>query len=232
MSNYKLTELFPHIDDEIIHYAYIESDGNLEKSINLLLQMIKDTKYDDENLSKINFEIQAIEKKFLNKTEETEEMEEKDNEKEVIKGIIEQNDRQIAQELHDEILCRTIQDILQVDYNNNQEQIQNKKKSKKNKENIMKKFSKKFKELFSKMSCSCYSDVNHRRGYSNIENNLLDEEPVREYNINSYIDEMPNSEENQNSPRSISPSEITLIENEPIEIQDISKQTSLSEINI
>ena len=43
---------------------------------------------------------------------------------------------------------------------------------------------------------------------------------------------MPNSEENQNSPRSISPSEITLIENEPIEIQDVSKQTSLSEINI
>ncbi len=101
MSNYKLTELFPHIDDEIIHYAYIESGGNLEKSINLLLQMIKDTKYDEENLSKINFEIQAIEKNFLNKTEE---IEEKDNEKEVIKEIIEQNDRQIAQELHDEIL--------------------------------------------------------------------------------------------------------------------------------
>ena len=44
MSNYKLTELFPHIDDEIIGYVYAQAGGDLEKSINLLLQMVKDSR--------------------------------------------------------------------------------------------------------------------------------------------------------------------------------------------
>ena len=65
MSNYKLTELFPHIDDEIIEYVYAQAGGDLEKSINLLLQMVKDSRTninkDEEDLTKINAEIQRLE---------------------------------------------------------------------------------------------------------------------------------------------------------------------------
>jgi len=225
MSNYKLTELFPYIDDEVIGYVYAQAGGNLEKSINLLLQMVKDSRTninnDEEDLTKINAEIQRL--------EEENNIEEKTDEKEVIK----KNDRQIAQELHDEILSRTIQDIIMFDYENNQEQELQKKVKKqkiKNKDGFMKKFGKKFSELFSKMSCACYNNTN-RQGYSNMEEHL-DENSQQDYNIQSYMNDMPNSDSSQQSPESVSPDDIRLFEIEPIEIQDNQKQNSLSEINI
>jgi hypothetical protein len=225
MSNYKLTELFPHIDDEVIGYVYAQAGGNLEKSINLLLQMVKDSRThinnEEEDLTKINAEIQRL--------EEENNIEEKTDEKEVIK----KNDRQIAEELHDEILSRTIQDIIMFDYENNQEQELQKKVKKqkiKNKDGFMKKFGKKFSELFSKMSCACYSDIN-RQGYSNMEDHL-DKNSQQDYNIQSYMNDMPNSDSSQQSPESVSPDDIRLFEIEPIEIQDNQKQNSLSEINI
>ena len=219
MSNYQLTELFPHIDNEIISYVYKQADGDIEKSINLLLKIIKDTN-DKKDLEKINAEIQRIEEN----SKKEDNIEEKIDDNKMIKEITEQHDRQIAQELHDEILSRTIQDIMMFDHEN-QQKLENKKSSKKekNKVNFMTKFGKKFKELFSKMSCSCYSDINHPSRYHNMEDNLLDNIPEQEYNINSYIDDMPNSDDSKNSPRSISPTDIMLIENEPIEIRDISK---------
>ena len=170
-----------------------------------------------EDLTKINAEIQRLEG------------EEKTDEKEIIK----KNDRQIAQELHDEILSRTIQDIIMFDYENNQEQELQKevKKQKfKNKDGFMKKFGKKFSELFSKMSCVCYSDTN-RQNYSNMEDHL-DENSQQDSNIQSYMNDMPNSDSSQQSPESVSSDDIRLFEIEPIEIQDNQKQNSLSEINI
>ena len=40
MTTYTLTEMFPNIDESVIRYVYTETNGNLEKSINLILEMI------------------------------------------------------------------------------------------------------------------------------------------------------------------------------------------------
>lgn len=121
------------------------------------------------------------------------------------------------------------------DYQNNQEELENNKKSKeniKNKESFMNKFGKKFSELFSKISCGCYSNVSHQ-GYQNMDNRLIEENSSLKYNIDSHIDEIPDdsdeisddSEENQDSPRPIYTDDVILVENHR-------KQDSLSEINI
>ena len=94
--------------------------------------------------------------------------------KEQFEEKTENNNLSAAQTLSDEILAKTIQDMIMFDYINNDnssdDQNREKKKSKKkiikNKKNFMKKFGKKFKDIFSKFTCSacaCASAENIQR---------------------------------------------------------------------
>ena len=102
MSNYNLTEIFPEIDESILGYVYVETNGNLEKSINLLLQMIKNSKNNVSNQPTI---VTIDTNNIINK----EQFEEK----------TENNNLSAAQTLSDEILAKTIQDMIMFDYINN-----------------------------------------------------------------------------------------------------------------
>ena len=56
MSTYSLTEIFPNIDESVIRYVYMETEGNLERSINLILEMIKKSDINNYNKNKLPIE--------------------------------------------------------------------------------------------------------------------------------------------------------------------------------
>ena len=179
MSNYNLTEIFPEIDESILGYVYVETNGNLEKSINLLLQMIQDSKNNVSNEPTIVTNHIKNKEQFEEKTENN-------------------NDLFTAQTLSDEILAKTIQDMIMFDYINNdnssddqnREKTKSKKKIIKNKKNFMKKFGKKFKDIFSKFTCnSCTSAENIQHD----EYKLLDMDKNLDNNvqIESIYDDFP-----------------------------------------
>ena len=132
MSTYSLTEIFPNIDESVIRYVYMETEGNLERSINLILEMIK--KSDISNYQKNQLPIKTT---ITNQNTNEKKDDENTN----------QNDEIIAKTLNDEILARTIQDIIMFDYINNNEKNetssskQQKKEVFKNKKNQNKGFS-------------------------------------------------------------------------------------------
>ena len=134
MTTYTLTEMFPNIDESVIRYVYTETNGNLEKSINLILEMINKSdisNYVMKPSQNSNVLIKQKTQDFLSldtpiviKDNESKHNDDDTN--------VNNNDEIIAKTLNDEILARTIQDILMFDYinnnQNNQEQISTKKK--------------------------------------------------------------------------------------------------------
>jgi len=199
MTTYTLTEIFPNIDESVIRFVYTETNGNLEKSINLILEMIKKSdisNYVMEQCHNSNAPIKQKTQDFLSldtpiviKDNETKH---NDNDNETKHNDedtnVNDNDEILAKTLNDEILARTIQDILMFDYINNnqndQEHISTKKKKEHitNKKNFFKKFGKKFTELFSKFSCGCVGR-NNKKKYSQIDM----EEPLNnDYKNNGY----------------------------------------------
>ena len=235
MTTYTLTEMFPNIDESVISYVYTETNGNLEKSINLILEMINKSdisNYKMKTSQNSNIPIKQKTQDFLNLEPSI-----------VVKGSKSKytdretninNDEIIAKTLNDEILARTIQSILMFDYINNnenddKEQISTKKKEHiTKKKNFLKKFGKKFTELFSKFSCGCVG-LNNKKKYSQIDmeeplnnsynrdisyqqNNNMSENSIYEVkteDINLEIEEEESSSQHMNkSPRSISSSKI------------------------
>lgn len=236
MTTYTLTEMFPNIDESVISYVYTETNGNLEKSINLILEMINKSdisNYMMKTSENSNIPIKQKTQDFLNLEPSI-----------VVKGSKSKysdretninNDEIIAKTLNDEILARTIQSILMFDYinnnqneNNDKEQISTKKKEHiTNKKNFFKKFGKKFTELFSKFSCGCVG-LNNKKTYSQIDmeeplnnsynrdisyqqNNNMSENTIHEVkteDINLEIEEEPSLQHMNKSPRSISSSKI------------------------
>ena len=226
MTTYTLTEMFPNIDESVISYIYTETNGNLEESINLILEMIKKSdisNYVMKPSQNSNASIKQKTQDFLNLDTSIviKDSKSKYNNKETNDN----NDEIIAKTLNDEILARTIQDILMFDYinnnQNNQEQISTKKKKEHitNKKNFFKKFGKKFTELFSKFSCGCVG-LNNKKKYSQIDmeeplnddhKNNMDENSIYEVkteDINLEIEEEPSLQYMNKSPRSISSSKI------------------------
>lgn len=231
MTTYTLTEMFPNIDESVISYVYTETNGNLEKSINLILEMINKSdisNYVMEQSHNSNTPIKQKTHDFLNLNIPivSKDTESKHNEED-----INVNDEILAKTLNDEILARTIQDILMFDYinnnQNNQEDISTKKKKEHftNKKKFFKKFGKKFTELFSKFSCGCVGRNNKKYNQIDMEeplnnsyntdilnkqNNNMDENSVYEVkseDINLEIEE-PALQYMNKSPRSISSSKI------------------------
>ena len=199
MSNYNLTEIFPEIDESILGYVYVETNGNLEKSINLLLQMIKNSKNNVDNEPTIV----TIDTNHIKNKEQFEEKTENNNQQTII-----DNNLSAAQTLSDEILAKTIQDMIMFDYINNDnssdDQNRGKKKIIKNKENFMKKFGKKFKNIFSKFtcnSCACTSAENIQHD----EYKLLDMDENLDNNpqIESIYDDFPEENDKKKSYTSI-----------------------------
>ena len=204
MSNYNLTEIFPEIDESILGYVYVETNGNLEKSINLLLQMIKNSKNNVSNQPTI---VTIDTNNIINK----EQFEEK----------TENNNLSAAQTLSDEILAKTIQDMIMFDYINNdnssddqnREKTKSKKKIIKNKKNFMKKFGKKFKDIFSKFtcnSCACTSAENIQHDEyklldmdENLDNNPQIESIYDDPQIESIYDDFPEDNDKKKSYTSI-----------------------------
>ena len=202
MSNYNLTEIFPEIDESILGYVYVETNGNLEKSINLLLQMIKNSKNNVSNQPTI---VTIDTNNIINK----EQFEEK----------TENNNLSAAQTLSDEILAKTIQDMIMFDYINNdnssddqnREKTKSKKKIIKNKKNFMKKFGKKFKDIFSKFTCnSCTSAENIQHDEyklldmdENLDNNPQIESIYDDPQIESIYDDFPEDNDKKKSYTSI-----------------------------
>ena len=236
MTTYTLTEMFPNIDESVIRYVYTETNGNLEKSINLILEMINKSdisNYVMKPSQNSNVLIKQKTQDFLSldtpiviKDNESKHNDDDTN--------VNNNDEIIAKTLNDEILARTIQDILMFDYinnnQNNQEQISTKKKKEHitNKKNFFKKFGKKFTELFSKFSCGCVG-LNNKKKYSQIDmeeplndhknntdmlykqNNNMGENSIYEVkteDLNLEIEEEPSLQYMNKSPRSISSSKI------------------------
>jgi hypothetical protein len=227
MTTYTLTEMFPNIDESVIRYVYTETNGNLEESINLILEMINKSdisNYVMKPSQNSNVLIKQKTQDFLNLDPSIaiKDSKSKYNNKET---NVNNNDEIIAKTLNDEILARTIQDILMFDYinnnQNNQEQISTKKKKEHitNKKNFFKKFGKKFTELFSKFSCGCVG-LNNKKKYSQIDmeeplnddhKNNMDENSIYEVkteDINLEIEEEPSLQYMNKSPRSISSSKI------------------------
>jgi len=228
MTTYTLTEMFPNIDESVIRYVYTETNGNLEESINLILEMINKSdisNYMMKPSQNSNVPIKQKTQDFLSldtpiviKDSKSKHNDEDTN---VDTNV---NDEILAKTLNDEILARTIQDILMFDYinnnQNNQEQISTKKKKEHitNKKNFFKKFGKKFTELFSKFSCGCVG-LNNKKKYSQIDmeepliddhKNNMDENSIYEVkteDINLEIEE-PSLQYMNKSPRSISSSKI------------------------
>jgi|TARA_B100001971_G_C18194846_1_gene540824 hypothetical protein len=225
MTTYTLTEMFPNIDESVISYIYTETNGNLEESINLILEMIKKSdisNYVMKPSQNSNASIKQKTQDFLNLDTSIviKDSKSKYNNKETNDN----NDEIIAKTLNDEILARTIQDILMFDYinnnQNNQEQISTKKKKEHitNKKNFFKKFGKKFTELFSKFSCGCVG-LNNKKEYSQIDmeeplnddHKNMDENSIYEVkteDISLEIEEEPSLQYMNKSPRSISSSKI------------------------
>jgi len=188
MTTYTLTEMFPNIDESVIRYVYTETNGNLEKSINLILEMINKSdisNYVTEQSHNSSTPIKQQTQDFLNLNTPIiiTNTESKNNDED---SNINNNDEIVAKTLNDEILARTIQDILMFDYiNNNQNEnspISRKKKKEviTNKKKFFKKFGKKFTELFSKFSCGCVKS-NNKKSYSQIDM----EEPLNNNNNNN-----------------------------------------------
>lgn len=240
MSNYNLTEIFPEIDESILGYVYVETNGNLEKSINLLLQMIKNSKNNVSNQPTI---VTIDTNNIINK----EQFEEK----------TENNNLSAAQTLSDEILAKTIQDMIMFDYinNDNSSEDQNREKTKlkkkiiKNKENFMKKFGKKFKDIFSKFTCSscacaCASAENIQRDKYKLLD--MDENLDDNVKIESVYDDFPENDDKKTSCTSInleqkkknedirseSPSDLLIFENEEENKDNQSRPLSPSQILI
>ena len=236
MSNYNLTEIFPEIDESILGYVYVETNGNLEKSINLLLQMIQDSKNNVSNEPTIVTNHIKNKEQFEEKTENN-------------------NDLFTAQTLSDEILAKTIQDMIMFDYINNDnssdDQNREKKKSKKkiikNKKNFMKKFGKKFKDIFSKFTCSacaCASAENIQRDKYKLLD--MDENLDDNVKIESIYDDFPENDDKETSCTSInleqkkknedirseSPSVLLIFENEEENKDNQSRPLSPSQILI
>jgi len=237
MTTYTLTEMFPNIDESVISYVYTETNGNLEKSINLILEMINKSdisNYVMEPSHNSNALIKQKTHDFLNldKPIVIKDNESKDNESKDENANENNNDEIIAKTLNDEILARTIQDILMFDYINNnqngQEHISAKKKKEHitNKKNFFKKYGKKFTELFSKFSCGCvgrnkkkYSQIDMEEPLNNDyntniiqkQNNNMNENSVYEVkseDINLEMEEEPSLQYMNKSPRSVSSSKI------------------------
>jgi hypothetical protein len=229
MTTYTLTEMFPNIDESVISYVYTKTNGNLEKSINLILEMINKSdisNYVIEPSHNSNTLIKQKTRDFLNLDKP---IVIKDNEDTNVNN----NDEIIAKTLNDEILARTIQDILMFDYINNnqngQEHVSTKKKKEHiiNKKNFFKKFGKKFTELFSKFSCGCVGR-NNKKKYTQIDmekqlnndynsniiqkqNNNMNENSlyeVKSEDINLEMEEEPSLQYMNKSPRSVSSSKI------------------------
>ena len=236
MTTYTLTEMFPNIDESVIRYVYTETNGNLEESINLILEMINKSdisNYMMKPSQNSNVPIKQKTQDFLSldtpiviKDSKSKHNDEDTN---VDTNV---NDEILAKTLNDEILARTIQDILMFDYinnnQNNQEQISTKKKKEHitNKKNFFKKYGKKFTELFSKFSCGCvgrnkkkYSQIDMEEPLNNDyntniiqkQNNNMNENSVYEVkseDINLEMEEEPSLQYMNKSPRSVSSSKI------------------------
>ena len=238
MTTYTLTEMFPNIDESVIRYVYTETNGNLEKSINLILEMINKSdisNYMIEQSHNSSTPIKQQTQDFLNLNTPIiiTNTESKNNDED---SNINNNDEIVAKTLNDEILARTIQDILMFDYiNNNQNEnspISRKKKKEviTNKKKFFKKFGKKFTELFSKFSCGCvksnnkksYSQIDMEEPLNNNNNNVYDTDILHKQNnidemsvyeiksddINLEIEEEPSLQYANKSPRSLSSSKI------------------------
>jgi hypothetical protein len=225
MTTYTLTEMFPNIDESVIRYVYTETNGNLEESINLILEMINKSdisNYVMKPSQNSNVPIKQKTQDFLSLDTPIVIKDSKSKHNDEDTNV---NDEILAKTLNDEILARTIQDILMFDYinnnQNNQEQISTKKKKEHitNKKNFFKKFGKKFTELFSKFSCGCVG-LNNKKKYSQIDmeeplnddhKNNMDENSIYEVkteDINLEIEEEPSLQYMNKSPRSISSSKI------------------------
>ena len=224
MTTYTLTEMFPNIDESVISYVYTETNGNLEESINLILEMINKSdisNYVMKPSQNSNVPIKQKTQDFLSLDTPIVIKDSKSKHNDEDTNV---NDEILAKTLNDEILARTIQDILMFDYinnnQNNQEQISTKKKKEHitNKKNFFKKFGKKFTELFSKFSCGCVG-LNNKKEYSQIDmeeplnddHKNMDENSIYEVkteDISLEIEEEPSLQYMNKSPRSISSSKI------------------------
>ena len=239
MTTYTLTEMFPNIDESVIRYVYTETNGNLEKSINLILEMINKSdinNYMTEQSHNSSTPIKQQTQDFLNLNTPIiiTDTESKNNDED---SNVNNNDEIVAKTLNDEILARTIQDILMFDYiNNNQNENNNspisRKKKKEvitNKKKFFKKFGKKFTELFSKFSCGCVRS-NNKKSYSQIDM----EEPLNNNNNNNnvYDTDILHKQNNMDemSVYEIKSDDINLIKSEDINLE-IEEEPSLQYAN-